>query len=65
MQGLEIEKYEASCPGVTIFSRVLASPIEEPRVVEDPPTKDPLLPKTKLSGVPLHPRDWNSVKDMC
>ena len=65
MQGLEIEKCEASCLGATIFSRVLANPIYEPRVVEDLPARNPLLPKTKLSGVPLHPRDWNSVKDMC
>ena len=44
MQGLEIEKCEDSCPGVTIFSWVLANPINEPRVVEDPhqefPPKD-------------------------
>ena len=65
MQGLEIEKCEASHLGVTIFSQVLASPIKEPRVVEDPPTRDLLLPKMKLSGVHLHPRDWNSMKDMC
>ena len=64
MQGLEIEKSEDSCPGVTIFSRVLANPIDEPRVVEDPPIRN-LLPKMKLSGVPLHPRGWNGVKDMC
>ena len=38
MQGLEIEKCEASHPGMTIFSRVLANPINEPRVVEDLPS---------------------------
>ena len=40
MQGLEIEKCEDSCPGMTIFSRVLANPIDEPRVVEDPPHQE-------------------------
>ena len=65
MQGLDIEKCEASHPGATIFSQVLANLINEPRVVEDPPTRNPLLPKMKLSGVPLHPRDWNSMKDVC
>ena len=64
MQGLEIEKCEDSCSGATICSQVLANPIDEPRVVEDPPIRN-LLPKMKLSGVPLHPRDWNSIKDMC
>ena len=54
-QGLEIEKCEASCPGATIFSCVLANPIDEPRSVEHPPVRSLLLPKTKLSGVPLHP----------
>ena len=40
MQGLEIEKCEASHPGETIFSRVLANLIDEPRVVEDPPHQE-------------------------
>ena len=40
MQGLEIEKCEASCPGMTIFSRVLANLINEPRVAEDPPHQE-------------------------
>ena len=40
MQGLEIEKCEDSRPGTTIFSRVLANPINEPRVVEDPPCQE-------------------------
>ena len=65
MQGLEIEKCEASHPGATIFSQVLANPIDEPRIVEDPPIWILLLPKTRLSGVPLHPRDLNSMIDMC
>ena len=65
MQGLEIEKCEASCLGLTIFSRVLANPIDEPRIVEDPPIQILLLPKMRLSHVPLHPRDLNSVKDTC
>ena len=64
VQGLEIEKCDDSRPGVTIFSQVLANPIDEPRVTEGPPIRN-LLPKTKLSGVPLHHRDWNSMKDMC
>ena len=39
MQGLEIEKPEASCPqpGVTIFSWVLSTPVDDPRVMETPP----------------------------
>ena len=39
MQGLEIEKPEASHPqlGVTIFSRVLSTPVGEPKVMEAPP----------------------------
>ena len=65
MQGLEIEKCEVSCMGATIFSWVLASLGDKPRVVEDPPIRNLLLLKTKPSGVPLHPRDWNSVKGMC
>ena len=65
MQGLEIEKCEASHPGATIFTQVLANPINEPRSVEDPPIRSLLLLKTKLSGVPLHPRDLNSMKDTC
>ena len=65
MQGLEIEKCEASCPGATIFSQVLANLIDEPRIVEDSPIRNLLLPKTKLSGVPLHSRNLNSMKDMC
>ena len=65
MQGLEIEKSEASCPGVTIFSRVLASPVDEPGIVEDPPIWILLLPKMRLSGVPLDPRDLSRVIDTC
>ena len=45
MEGLEIEKCEASCPGTTIFSRVLANPIDEPRVVEDSPCQESPPPK--------------------
>ena len=56
MQGLEIEKCEASCLGAIIFSQVLANPIDEPRVAEEPPIRN-LLPKMKVFGVPLHPRD--------
>ena len=41
MQGLEIEKCEDSCLGATIFSQVLANPINEPRVVEDSPHQEP------------------------
>ena len=39
MQGLEIEKPEASHlqPEATIFSRVLATPVNEPKVMEAPP----------------------------
>ena len=37
MQGLEMEKCEGSRLGTTIFSRVLANPIDEPKVVEDSP----------------------------
>ena len=40
MQGLGIEKSEASHLGVTIFSQVLASPVDEPKVMEDPPHPD-------------------------
>ena len=47
MQGLEIEKCEASHPGATIFSRVLANPINEPRIVEDPPCQESPPPKDK------------------
>ena len=45
MQGLNIEKCEASHLGVTIFSRVLANPINEPRIVEDPPHQESPPPK--------------------
>ena len=45
MQGLEIEKCEASHLGATIFSRVLANLIDEPRVVEDPPCQESPPPK--------------------
>ena len=45
MQGLEIEKSEASHLGVTIFSQVLASPVNEPRIVEDSPHMDSPPPK--------------------
>ena len=55
MQGLEIEKSEASHPGMTIFSQVLASSVEEPRIVEDPHIQILPLPKMRLSGAPLHP----------
>ena len=70
MQGLEIEKIEikkseASCPGVTILSQVLASPVDEPKVMEDPPIQILPLPKMRLSGVPLHPRDLSRVIDTC
>ena len=65
MQGLEIEKSEASHPGVTIFSQVLASPVNEPRIVEDLPIQILLLLKMRLSGVPLHPRDLSRVIDTC
>ena len=40
MQGLEIEKCEASHLGMTIFSQVLANPIDEPRVAENPPHQE-------------------------
>ena len=65
MQGLEIEKCEASCLGATLFSRVLANPVDEPRIVEDPPIQILPLPEMRLSSVPLHPKDWDSVIDMC
>ena len=65
MQGLEIEKSEASHLGATIFSQVLASPVNELIIVEDPPIWILLLPKMKLSGVPLHPRDLSRVIDTC
>ena len=45
MQVLEIEKCEASHPGATIFSQVLANPINEPRIVEDPPHQESPPPK--------------------
>ena len=45
MQGLEIEKSEASHPGVTIFSQVLASLVNEPKVMEDLPHLDSPPPK--------------------
>ena len=45
MEGLEIEKCEASHPGTTIFSQVLANLIDEPRVVEDPPHQKSPPPK--------------------
>ena len=45
MQGLELEKCQASCPGMTIFSWVLANPINEPRIVEDTPHLDSPSPK--------------------
>ena len=45
MQGLGIEKSEASHPGATIFSRVLASSVDEPKVVENPPHLDSPPPK--------------------
>ena len=45
MQGLEIEKCETSCLGMTIFSLVLAPPVNEPRIVEDPPHLDCPPPK--------------------
>ena len=65
MQGLEIEKCEASHLRLTIFSQVLANLIDEPRIVENPPIQILLLPKMRLSGVPLHPRDLNSMKNTC
>ena len=64
MQRLEIEKCEASYLGATIFSQVLANLIDEPRIVEDPPIQNLLLLK-KQSGMPLYPRDLNSMKDTC
>ena len=48
MEGLEIEKCEASNLGTTIFSQVLANPINEPGVVEDSPCQEsPPPPKDK------------------
>ena len=47
MQGLEIEKCEASHPGATIFSQVLANPIDEPRSMEDSPHQESPPPKDK------------------
>ena len=47
MQGLEIEKCEASHPGMTIFSWLLANPTDEPRIVEDPPCQESPSPKDK------------------
>ena len=71
MQGLEVEKSEASCLGATIFSQVLASLVNEPKIVEDPPHLDDppiwilFLPKMRLSGVPLYPSDLSRVIDTC
>ena len=50
MQGLEIEKPEASCPqpGAAIFSRALSTPAEEPKVMEDPPHLDSPPPKDEV-----------------
>ena len=45
MQGLEIETSEASHLGATIFSWVLASLVDEPKVMEDPPHLDSPSPK--------------------
>ena len=47
MQGLEIEKCEASHPGATIFSQVLANLIDELRIMEDPPHQESPPPKDK------------------
>ena len=50
MQGLEIEKPEASHPqpGATIFSRALSTLDEEPKVMEDPPHLDSPPPKDEV-----------------
>ena len=47
MQGLEIEEHETSHQGMTIFSRVLAPPVDEPRRVEDFPHPNSPPPEDK------------------
>ena len=45
MEGLEMEGCETSCPGTTIFSQVLAKPVDKPRILEDPPHQESPPPK--------------------
>ena len=67
MQGLEIEKPEASHLQLraTIFSRVPAIPADEPKVMEAPPhlVSPPL--RMNVSGVPPHPQDLSRAIDTC
>ena len=62
MQGLEMEKCEGSHPGATIFSQVLANPINEPKVAEDsphqesPPKDEAIWCASPLQGLEQHER---------
>ena len=57
MQGLEVESPETSHPQskTTIFSQVLATPVDEQEPVENPSCSTSPLLKMRSCGVPPHP----------
>ena len=67
MQGLEIEKPEASHlqPKVTIFSRVIATPVDEPKVMEAPPCPVSPPPEDEAIWCTSPPQALNRVIGTC
>ena len=67
MQGLEVESPETSHPQskMTIFSRVLATPVNEQETVETPSHSPYPLLKMRSCGVPPHPLRLSRATGTC
>ena len=67
MQNLEVESPETSHPQseMTIFSWVLAMPVDEQETVEAPLALFPPLLKMRPYGVPPHPLRSSGVTGIC
>ena len=67
MQDLEVESPETSHPQskTTIFSQVLATPVDEQETVETPSHSTSPLLKMRSCGVPPHPLRLSRVTGTC
>ena len=67
MQDLEVEKPKASHPQLktTIFSWVLATPVDKQKAVETPLVLSSPLLKMRPYGVPPHPLRLSEVIGIC
>ena len=67
MQDLEVESPETSHPQLktTVFSQVLATPVNEQETIETPSCSPSPLPKMRSCGVPPHPLRLSRATGIC